>query len=173
MLVNVKEALITGVYQQANRYYLDKLQKIVISNNKAYRNINIYGYFIHNNVKYGIGRPDYFPYMHVPTYDLVESLHADADAYIAESKSLEEEIPIVSRFLTIMLNFVKSGSDIKFILGDALYQLVRNSYLDDPEPRTQEELQAFVNRHQQYIDMINQRYVDNILMSNIYNESKS
>lgn len=160
------------VYAQANRYFTERLQHIITTNNRAHRDYSHYGHFLYNGVKYSIDRPEHFPYRYVSTYNLIESLHAEADIYIAEFAALKEEIPLVSRFLTIMLNFVRTKSDIKYILGDTLYQQVKNYYVDDPTPRTEEDLHAFVNKHQLYIDMINQRYIDNILMSNVYNESK-
>lgn len=102
-----------------------------------------------------------------------ETLHKEMEEYTQGVKDLDKEYKVVERFIVVLTNFCHSTKDIERVLGTTIYQallttlpITTNSTI--PKFTPDEEIEAFKKEHQQYIDMINNRYLENIILSGVH-----
>ena len=102
-----------------------------------------------------------------------ETLHKEMEEYTQGVKDLDKEYKVVERFIVVLTNFCHSSKDIERVLGTTIYQalmttipIITKSTISKVIP--DEEIEAFKKEHQQYIDMINNRYLENIILSGVH-----
>ena len=168
----VKMSLMQHLYVNVVMYSNKELREIVAENNKLAGENYAYGSIKYKDRIYEAERPEYFEYRFVKTYP---PMHIDIEKrmekYVKIIEDIEKERPIADRFLVILFNFVKHVSELDEILGATLSNLIKPRSLNFcDEPNTPQDVQAFKKKFSTYITMLNERYMDNVLMTGEYND---
>lgn len=168
----IAKSLMNSLYAEPNRYFKNKISDIIIRNNKANRIGQLYGEIIYEGRIYK-NYNETGTYYFVRTLPVHPTLEEEFKTYVDKVDELELEQIVINRFMTILLNFTESDETLKRLIGEGLFQTLKG-YLFDIKGclKSDGEIKDFENEHKEYLTKMRERFIDNMLMRNIY-ESKN
>ena len=176
--ITLKSEILRFLYKYPQTYYRNEFEKIKEENNKYFTRSVLHCGIIYKGVKYPEALDDFIQSYEAKTalyHKLDKSLYQKMDKYIEDTKSVRQEVKIVKRFLTILMNTSRTCQELSYLLGSIIYgdishiaELVLDKKFLTPE--REKELDVFKIKNQSYFDLLNMRIVDNSLMSAVYNK---
>jgi hypothetical protein len=164
----IRRKILVKLYEEPLNHYKEKLKGIIAKNNQFNGSNSVFGKLLYKGRLYSY-KPK-VSYLPTKLYDLDESLKDDMESYHNNYMPLKEEHEEAKRFLAILLTFCNHKQDVQDLLGDTVSGIAREE-LDKliKQPREPHELKEFKDKYQDQIDMLQQRYLSNIVMRNVYN----
>jgi len=165
--LNAKNSLFHELYEKAALYYRQILSDLIYDNNCLHYDSVNYGSITYKGKRY-----KYIPfttYVYRKGHELDETLTERMEKYVEGTEKLQAEGKRSKRFLTILFNFCRSNDDINRLLGDSLHQYCINySRMMYGTSRPIQEIEEFKLQYQNYLDILNERFVENMIMAGIY-----
>jgi hypothetical protein len=158
----IKDMLFAFLYEPVEKQFKQRLDALII------RNTLITG-VSHQSFTYkgNLYNMDISPVPRKLTR-LVPQLVPDMEAYLADLKQLnDKEIPYVVGFINQVLNASNDLHDYLRVFPQSLHQPIQkliDSYPCRTKRLTDEEVREMQTRNQQYIDLVKQRMVTNLLI---------
>jgi hypothetical protein len=161
----VRDRLYALLYTPADTRMFDRLKDIVMANAVLVK--AAHASFMYKAVNYSC---DASPILPRPRNQLHASLEGRMREYLADKERLENEKPMVTAYLTQVLNASDHPGDWLKLLIPALHQPVQAAQSEHPSllasKRIDDEaVEAFLVRNKAYISMTKQRLVTNLITS--------
>lgn len=160
-----KNKLLVPLYKPSKVYYKHLLLDIININNKKHYNSKTGNLIYKGKIYKSISNA-------CPALPLHKSLVTEMDKLVENTDKLHRENKVSERFLTILFNFCKSNEDVHKLLGNALHTLcIEYAQLLDEPSKTIQEIEEFKNQYQSYIDILNERYIENLILAGAYDKN--
>jgi hypothetical protein len=160
---------LSKLYNPAKKYHQRKLKDIVIANNHEQGQGESFGGIIYNGeVYYYLG--GFKKKYEVSTYLLYEKLIPEMDTWLAESRKIKQEEIDIRRFLGRFFSIISTYKDTKELLGENVMQILDTTslgYNHDTSLSTK-ELMEYSIKFKPYIQMIQDRIMDNLIARTLY-----
>lgn len=156
----VKKHLLDFLYHPAEKKLEDRLVVIARSFSLDSKCQSM-AFMYKGNIYYPEG---YRPVRGLKAELLSKRLYDQMDAWLILRKELDQEIEVISDFLSCLLTASHNTADIKALLPDCLIgEVTESGDINPPPTLTTEEIQAFNETHKEYIQTIKERIVLNMI----------
>lgn len=166
--IYAKHALQRELYGKATNYLQAQCNQIIEENNTLNCYGGVWGKAYYKGRAFQIVTPGTYRVVNVSGFDLHPSLHDKMDAFLVEKDSVQKEEGEILMFLSWFLAEVNSPTDMKNLLGDNLYRIIKSGMIHGIEPMSDDKMQDVTERSKDSIQIMQQRQLDNMLAADLY-----